>query len=72
MAVADEYQGKGIGMELIKAVEQVGKTKGLKRVFLQARENAVPFYLAAGYNVIEETFLLFGEIRHFSMEKALY
>ncbi|MEY3343532.1 MAG: hypothetical protein RL090_1216 [Bacteroidota bacterium] len=72
MAVADEYQGKGIGMELISAVEQVGKAKGLKRVFLQARENAVPFYLAAGYKVIEETFLLFGEIRHFSMEKALY
>lgn len=71
MAVMEPFQGKGIGMQLVYTIEQMAKTKGLKRIFLQARQNAVPFYEAAGYKIIEETFLLFGEIRHFSMEKHL-
>lgn len=71
MAVRESFQGKGIGMQLVYTIEQLAKSKGLKRIFLQARQNAVPFYEAAGYTIIEETFLLFGEIRHFSMEKQL-
>jgi N-acetylglutamate synthase-like GNAT family acetyltransferase len=71
MAVVDQFQGKGIGKQLLAYIEHLAKTKGMKQIFLQARHNAVPFYKSAGYEIIEETFLLFGEIQHFSMEKQL-
>ena len=40
-------------------------------VVLEARENAVPFYESLGYSMIEKSYLLFGEIQHFRMKKAL-
>lgn len=71
MAVAEKYQGQGIGKQLIKAAEKQAAAIGMKSIFLQARENAVPFYLANGYRVVEKTFLLYDEIQHYSMEKQL-
>lgn len=71
MAVADEFQGKGVGKKLITALEEVARKAGRKKIFLQARENAVPFYKSMGYSIVEKTFLLFGEIQHFSMEKVI-
>jgi hypothetical protein len=38
---------------------------------LQARENAVPFYLSIGYSIVEKSFLMWGLIQHFKMEKAI-
>jgi predicted GNAT family N-acyltransferase len=44
---------------------------GRSKIFLQARENAVPFYITMGFRVTEKTFLLFEKIQHFAMEKDL-
>ena len=71
MAVDAGYHGKGIGKQLLKTMEAAARQAGYKKVFLQARENAVPFYKSAGYNIIEKTFLLYHEIQHYSMEKNL-
>ena len=71
MAVAENYQGKGIGKLLLQTAEKQAATLGMKSIFLQARDNAVPFYLSNGYLVLEKTFLLYDEIQHFSMEKQL-
>ena len=37
----------------------------------EARENAVPFYKSLGYQIEQESYLLFGEIQHYRMKKAL-
>ncbi|MFM7768535.1 MAG: GNAT family N-acetyltransferase, partial [Bacteroidota bacterium] len=71
MAVAENYQGKGIGRQLLQKAEKQAATLGMKSIFLQARENAVPFYKANGYQILEKTFVLYDEIQHFSMEKQL-
>jgi hypothetical protein len=38
---------------------------------LHAREPAVPFYRRHGYRMVAASHLLFGEIRHYLMSKAL-
>ncbi len=71
MGVAEFAQGKGIGKKLIDYLEGKAKEKGAKKMILQSRENAVPFYLKCGYSVVEKSFLMWGEIQHYLMEKEL-
>lgn len=71
MAVRAELRGQGLGREVLQALEQEARQKGGTRVMLHARENALRFYQAAGYTLIEPSHLLFGEIQHYRMEKAL-
>lgn len=71
MAVAAEYHGMGIGKQLMQAMEKKAGEMGYKKIFLQARENAVAFYKANGFQIIEKTFLLYDEIQHYSMIKTL-
>ncbi len=71
MGVRDDQQGKGVGKKLMAYVEEKAKALGVKKIVLQARENAVPFYLSIGYTVTEKTFKLWDVIQHFKMEKAL-
>jgi predicted GNAT family N-acyltransferase len=71
MAVENKYQGKGLGKLLVNFLEQKGKELKLSKIELQARENAVDFYKSCGYDIKEKTFLLWGEIQHYLMEKKL-
>ena len=71
MAVADKFQGKGLGSQIISALEDVARGKGIQRIILSARENALQFYKSNGYAIVEKTHLLFGEIQHWLMEKEL-
>ncbi len=71
VAVANEAQGKGVGRKLMEHLESVAKEKGAKEMVLDARENAVPFYKKLNYQILEKSYLLFGEIQHYRMAKNL-
>ncbi len=71
MAVASSAQGKGVGKKVIAYLEMRAKEIGIPTIMLNARENAVPFYLSCGYRIIADGELLWGQIPHFVMEKSL-
>lgn len=71
MAVAEDFQGQGLGSQIIATLEDIAREKSIQRMILQARENAVQFYKNHGYEIIEKTHLLFGEIQHWLMGKDL-
>jgi predicted GNAT family N-acyltransferase len=71
VAVATAQQGKGVGKAIMQALELQAKAKGWREIVLDARENAVPFYKSLGYQIEQESYLLFGEIQHYRMKKAL-
>jgi predicted GNAT family N-acyltransferase len=71
VAVATDQQGKGVGKAIMQALELQAEAKGWREIVLEARENAVPFYKSLGYQIEQESYLLFGEIQHYRMKKAL-
>jgi predicted GNAT family N-acyltransferase len=71
MAVAKEYERNGIGRELMNVMEQQAESSSCKKIVLDAREPAVAFYQKLGYKLIQKSYLLFGEIQHFRMQKEL-
>ena len=50
MAVKDNYKRKGIGSEIVTKLEDYASSKGAKKMVLNARENAISFYLSLGYS----------------------
>ena len=71
MAVAREYERKGIGRMIVGALEQEAKDKDVQTIVLDAREPAVGFYQKLGYRIEAESYLLFGEIQHYRMKKSM-
>jgi len=71
MAVVREHERKGIGRKIMNAMEQHASSSMRKNIVLDAREPAVDFYKNLGYKVVKKSYLLFGEIQHFHMQKEL-
>jgi thioesterase domain-containing protein len=71
MAVSEDYQGRGLGLQLILALEQYAIKCGIKKITLKSREIAVNFYEKQGYLNLGFSHLLHHQIRHFLMEKEL-
>ena len=71
VAVAPHVQGRGVGKLLMKYLEELAQQKGIKEIILDARQNAVKFYLSIGYEIFEDSYLLFGEIQHWKMKKKI-
>ena len=71
MAIHPDYQGQGLGQNLLAQAEEKARAAGASFITLQARENAVNFYQKCGYQLQEKTHLLFGEIQHYKMWKNL-
>lgn len=69
MAVHPDYRGKQLGKTILIYLETAARQRGLKKIFLHARENAVAFYLKNGYTLIAASYLLFDTIQHYRMEK---
>lgn len=69
MAVDDRYQNNGLGRLVLQFLEKKAWRMGLLKIELQARENALKFYESNGYHIKEKSFLLWGIIPHFLMEK---
>lgn len=71
MGVIDEAQGLGVGKKLIDYLEKKATSLGAQKMILQARENALPFYLKCGYSIKQKSFVLWNIIQHYLMEKEL-
>ncbi len=70
MAVKDSYKRKGIGSEIVTKLEDYASSKGAKKMVLNARENALIFYLSLGYSE-KGPYLSDTGIPHSKMEKDL-
>ena len=70
MAVDSRFQGKGWGREVLQSLEEEAGNLGCSKVFLNAREKAVPFYLRCGYIIENEAEAYLG-IPHFRMSRQL-
>lgn len=70
VAVADAWQGKGVGKAMVLFAEKFAFEKGYKKMELHARETAVPFYLSLGYFIKGDTFYEVG-IPHKKMVMTL-
>ncbi|MCM2681009.1 bifunctional GNAT family N-acetyltransferase/hotdog fold thioesterase [Echinimonas agarilytica] len=71
MAVSDAHRGKGIGSSMIAALEDLARSKEVKRMMMNARIPAVPFYLKNGYHPVGEGPTHFGKIKHQQMQKDI-
>lgn len=71
MAVETDSQGKRIGEKLMVHLEDLAFQNGRRKIILHAREIALGFYQKLGYELVEKSHLLFGEIQHYLMEKAV-
>ena len=49
MAIDPEYRGKGIGIEMLKALINKGKEKGAQEFILHAQTHAITFYAREGF-----------------------
>lgn len=70
MAVSAEWQGKGIGSQIVRWAEMFAGEKGFTRISMHARKYAIPFYASLGYTTEGEEFTEVG-IPHYAMHKTL-
>ena len=68
MAVDPQYQGQGIGRQLLQYVEQFLGAQGITDLELSARQTAIGFYEKLGFFVEGELYLEQG-IEHIKMRK---
>ena len=60
MAVVPEARRKGVGAALVAACEAHARAHGGTRMWFNARVDALPFYLALGYEPVGEVYELPG------------
>jgi predicted GNAT family N-acyltransferase len=70
VAVDFDRQRSGIGKALVLYSEALAHASGYRTMLLHAREIAVPFYLALGYEIFDEPFVEVT-IPHRKMRKRL-
>ena len=49
MAVSDSTQRKGVGSKIVTKLEEYALSQGIREITLNARENAISFYLSMRY-----------------------
>ncbi len=69
MAVSENYQGKGIGKKLIEKAEEMLQKDKISKIWMNAREKAVPFYEKCGYKIEGEIFIIKPIGFHYLMAK---
>ena len=60
VAVCQSLQRNGLGSQMVEFCESLTVELGSQRIVLNARESALPFYLALGYEVEGEEFTEVG------------
>ncbi len=72
MAVDPNFSGLGVGSAILSSLESTAKIQGINTVTLHSRESALTFYEQQGYIKIKKTHVLYGDLTHYLMNKALY
>jgi predicted GNAT family N-acyltransferase len=70
LAVAEEARGLGVGVALVRAIEDAARARGLTAVDLHAQTHALGFYERLGYEAYGPEYLEAG-IPHQGMRRAL-
>ena len=70
VAVAPEYQKKGIGKMMVEYSEEFARTKGYSMIMCHARVTAIAFYVKIGWDVLGDPFTEVG-ITHRRCQKIL-
>ena len=70
MAVTNSIQRKGLGSEIVLELENIAKNEGIQEMVLNARVNAIDFYLSLGYKK-KEPYKSDTGIPHITMRKKL-
>ncbi|MGN9792777.1 GNAT family N-acetyltransferase [Streptomyces sp. OZ13] len=70
LAVSKAARGLGVGVALVRAIEEAARTRGLAAVDLHAQTHALGFYERLGYAAYGSEFLDAG-IPHLAMRRAL-
>jgi len=70
--VHHEWQGKGVGSALIKAIDERAKKQNIPRIFAEVSITAKPFFSHKGFHLVkEQTVMIRGvEMKNFVMEKC--
>ena len=71
MAVDQKSRRNNIGTLILKYLINHSVEKKHKHIILQARENAINFYLKNGFELRQKTHILFGEVQHYLMKITL-
>jgi len=71
MAVEEGYRSRGVGSQILNALEQRARELGAGLVMLNAREGAVSFYQRHDYRLMDQSNTLFNLIPHWRMQKDL-
>ena len=71
MAVEKAYARQGIGSRILLELEANARSHGAKRIVLNAREEAIPFYTTHNYRLLAQTSTLFDSLVHWRMAKDL-
>lgn len=70
VVIADDWQGRGIGKELIEFAETFAQSKGYQIIEANARQSALGFYEKLNYQQKGKEFMEVG-IPHIKIEKKL-
>ena len=71
MGIREDKRGQQLGFRLMEYMEARAKALGAITLMLHARPNAVNFYRRNGYEVVKESYILFGDMQHYLMTKQL-
>jgi len=71
MAVDEHARGCAYGGRILEALKAEARGRGVRKIVLNARDNAVEFYRKRGYGIIGDAQTLFGVIHHVRMAKLL-
>ena len=70
IAVVESERGFGLGVAVVRALEDCGRDLGLERIELHAQTHALAFYQRLGYQPFGEEYVEAG-IPHVSMDKEI-
>ena len=71
MAVESDLRGRGLGQQVIRALEDKAREWGCRRILLHARRSFKGFYLKQGYKPLMPSHTLFNRVQHLLMEKEI-